>query len=131
MDALTTVGLTKVYGGMASRVHRPGGHVAGEVRALENLTIAVREGEIFGFLGPNGAGKSTTIRLLLGFLHPSLGSGSVLGLDIGRDSESGRLPPGRDRPVRLAERRGPARLPRRAHRAGVDAARRAPRTARA
>ena len=41
---------------------------------------------MFGFLGPNGAGKSTTIRLLLGFLHPTAGRGRVLGLDIVRDS---------------------------------------------
>jgi ABC-2 type transport system ATP-binding protein len=86
MDALTTVGLTKTYGGVASRVHRPGHRPPGEVRALADLSIAVDEGEIFGFLGPNGAGKSTTIRLLLGFLHPSSGSGQVLGLDIVRDS---------------------------------------------
>ena len=50
------------------------------------LDLAVRQGEMFGFLGPNGAGKSTTIRLLLGFLHPTAGSGRVLGLDIVRDS---------------------------------------------
>ncbi len=52
------------------------------IRALSDLTIQVREGEIFGFLGPNGAGKSTTIRLLLGFLHPTAGSARVLGHDI-------------------------------------------------
>src|SRR4051812_14785094 len=56
------------------------------VRALESLDIAVREGEVFGFLGPNGAGKSTTIRLLLGFLHPTEGSARVLGLDTVRDT---------------------------------------------
>ena len=56
------------------------------IRALDTLDIAVREGEIFGFLGPNGAGKSTTIRLLLGYLHPTAGEGRVLGLDIVRDS---------------------------------------------
>src|SRR5687767_7271526 len=56
------------------------------IKALESLDITVREGEIFGFLGPNGSGKSTTIRLLLGFLHPTAGAGRVLGLDIVRDS---------------------------------------------
>jgi ABC-2 type transport system ATP-binding protein len=56
------------------------------IRALEDLTLDVREGEVFGFLGPNGAGKSTLIRLLLGFLHPSAGRADVLGMDIVRES---------------------------------------------
>src|SRR5439155_15157357 len=86
MSALTTTGLTKVYGHAASRPHLPGRPAGGEVRALEDLTISVDEGEIFGFLGPNGAGKSTTIRLLLGYLHPTAGAASVLGLDIVRES---------------------------------------------
>ena len=86
MDALTTTALTKVYGHAGSRPHLPGRPPSGEVRALEDLTIGVDEGEIFGFLGPIGAGKSTTIRLLLGYLHPTAGSASVLGLDIVRDS---------------------------------------------
>src|SRR6476646_2206916 len=86
MDALTTPGLTKRYGHREPPIHRPGHRSAGEIRALEDLTIAVREGEIFGFLGPNGAGKSTTIRLLLGYLHPTTGSAAVLGRDIVRDS---------------------------------------------
>src|SRR6478736_3957365 len=79
--AIATAGLTKRYG------HGRRGPIAGGiVRALEDLTIEVREGEIFGFLGPNGAGKSTTIRLLLGFLHATAGSASILGLDAARDS---------------------------------------------
>ncbi len=86
MDALTTVGLTKAYGRAAGRVHLPGRGSGGVVRALEDVSISVQAGEIFGFLGPNGAGKSTTIRLLLGFIHPTAGGGSVLGLDIVRDS---------------------------------------------
>ena len=86
MDALTTTGLTKRYGHREPPLRLPGRTSGGVVRALEDLTIEVREGEIFGFLGPNGAGKSTTIRLLLGFLHPTAGSASVLGLDIVRDS---------------------------------------------
>jgi ABC-2 type transport system ATP-binding protein len=71
----------------------------GDVRALEELTLDVAHGEIFGFLGPNGAGKSTLIRTLLGFLHPTAGSAQVLDLDIVADSveirrRTGYLPGG-------------------------------------
>ena len=52
------------------------------VTALDDLDLEVPIGSIFGFLGPNGAGKTTTIRLLLGLLEPSAGSGTVLGRDI-------------------------------------------------
>jgi ABC-2 type transport system ATP-binding protein len=86
MEALVTNGLTKHYGHRDLPIHRPGQRPAGTIRALEDLSIAVHEGEIFGFLGPNGAGKSTTIRLLLGYLFPTAGSASVFGLDIVRDS---------------------------------------------
>ncbi len=51
----------------------------GSVVALEDLSLDVAEGEVFGFLGPNGAGKTTTIRLLLGLLRPDAGEISVLG----------------------------------------------------
>jgi ABC-2 type transport system ATP-binding protein len=54
----------------------------GSVHALTDLTLDVAAGEIFGFLGPNGAGKSTTIRTLLGYLHATSGTASVLGMDI-------------------------------------------------
>lgn len=53
----------------------------GEVTAVDNLSLAVRAGEIFGVLGHNGAGKTTTIRLLNGVLAPTTGSMRVLGLD--------------------------------------------------
>jgi ABC-2 type transport system ATP-binding protein len=86
MDALVTNGLTKHYGHREVPIHRPGHRPGGTVRALEDLSIAVSEGEIFGFLGPNGAGKSTMIRLLLGYLFPTAGSASVFGLDVVRDS---------------------------------------------
>jgi ABC-2 type transport system ATP-binding protein len=52
-----------------------------KLRALDNLTIEVPIGQIFGLLGPNGAGKTTTIRLLLGLLSPSHGKAVVLGYD--------------------------------------------------
>ena len=51
------------------------------VRALNDLTIEVPAGVVFGFLGPNGAGKTTTIRLLLNLIEPTGGSAEVLGFD--------------------------------------------------
>ncbi|MCL1593681.1 MAG: ABC transporter ATP-binding protein [Actinomycetia bacterium] len=69
--AIATSGLTKYYGSS------PG---------IIDLDLEVRVGEVYGFIGPNGAGKSTTIRTLLNFLFPSEGSGTVLGLDIIKDT---------------------------------------------
>jgi ABC-2 type transport system ATP-binding protein len=51
------------------------------VRAVDDLTIEVEQGTVFGFLGPNGSGKTTTIRLLLGLIPPTSGSATVLGFD--------------------------------------------------
>ena len=65
--AIRTVGLSRDFG---------------PVRAVEDLTIDVSAGTIYGFLGPNGAGKTTTIRLLLGLLEPSAGEAWVLGNDV-------------------------------------------------
>jgi ABC-2 type transport system ATP-binding protein len=53
----------------------------GRRRGVEDVSFDVTAGEAFGFLGPNGAGKTTTIRLLLGFLRPSVGAARVFGLD--------------------------------------------------
>ena len=55
--------------------------------AVDHLNLRVRTGELYGFLGPNGAGKSTTLRMLCGILEPSAGGGTVLGLDLARESE--------------------------------------------
>src|ERR1700674_4944023 len=60
-----TNGLTKRYGTV--------------VTAVDRLDLAVYRGEVYGFLGPNGAGKTTTIRMLLGLIHPTSGSASVMG----------------------------------------------------
>jgi len=49
------------------------------LRALDNFSLQVEKGEIFGFLGPNGAGKSTAIHLAMGFMLPSHGAGRLLG----------------------------------------------------
>ncbi len=56
----------------------------GDLTAVDGISFAVDEGEIFGFLGPNGAGKSTTVKLLSGQLKPKEGRATVLGVDIAR-----------------------------------------------
>ncbi len=91
--AISTVALTKHYGGGGL------GRRGAVIPALNDVTLDVRAGEVFGFLGPNGAGKSTFIRLLLGFLHPTSGTARVLGRDIVTDSvairaRTGYLPGG-------------------------------------
>lgn len=53
----------------------------GAVKALDDLSLEVPAGIVFGFLGPNGAGKTTTIHLLLGLLEPTAGQATVLGFD--------------------------------------------------
>jgi ABC-2 type transport system ATP-binding protein len=67
---IQTRGLTRRYNGQT---------------AVEDLSLEVQEGEIFGFLGPNGAGKTTTILMLLGLTEPSAGTARVLGYDPVRD----------------------------------------------
>jgi ABC-2 type transport system ATP-binding protein len=74
--AIRIEGLTKYYG---------------RVVGVEDLTLDVAPGEVFGFLGANGAGKTTTIRLLLDLLRPTRGRASVLGVDCHRDSLNARL----------------------------------------
>ena len=59
----------------------------GDFVAVDNISLSVGKGEVFGFLGPNGAGKSTAIRMLCGLLLPSSGKGSVAGFDIMNQSE--------------------------------------------
>jgi ABC-2 type transport system ATP-binding protein len=66
-NAIQIDGLTKAFG---------------NTRAVDNVSFAVRYGEVFGFMGHNGAGKTTTIRMLLGLLRPTNGTGSVLGHNI-------------------------------------------------
>ncbi len=63
MDAITINGLSKQYN---------------KKYAIENVSLQVAEGEIFGFIGPNGAGKSTTIKVLLNFIKPDAGQAAIL-----------------------------------------------------
>jgi ABC-2 type transport system ATP-binding protein len=62
----------------------------GEFTAVDHISFDVDRGQVVGYLGPNGSGKTTTIRMLLGIIHPSEGSASVLGFDAARQSEQVR-----------------------------------------
>lgn len=73
MNAVEVVNLTRRFGDFV---------------AVNNVTLTIKQGAIYGFLGPNGSGKSTTIRMLCGLLAPTAGEGRILGLDISRDSEA-------------------------------------------
>lgn len=71
--AIETIHLSKFFGKES------------QIRAVDNLNLQVRKGEVFGFVGPNGAGKTTTMKMLIGLLEPSEGSGKVAGFDIVRE----------------------------------------------
>jgi ABC-2 type transport system ATP-binding protein len=62
-----------------------------KLRALDHLSLTVDKGEIFGLVGPNGAGKSTAIKILLGIVRPTSGSGSIDGHPIGSVASRARL----------------------------------------
>jgi ABC-2 type transport system ATP-binding protein len=68
--AIVTKALTKTYGTR---------------RVADTIDLQIGQGTVFGFLGPNGAGKTTTIRMLLGLIQPTSGSGQILGHDIQRE----------------------------------------------
>ena len=58
------------------------------VQAVQDLTLKVAEGEVFGFLGPNGAGKTTTVRMLCALIAPTSGRASINGHAVGRDDQA-------------------------------------------
>src|SRR5207302_5023487 len=57
----------------------------GDVHAVQDLSLTIAPGTIFGFLGANGAGKTTTIRMLCGLAHPTSGTATIGGADIWRE----------------------------------------------
>jgi ABC-2 type transport system ATP-binding protein len=81
-QAVHTEHLTKVYKDFWGR---------DKVRALDDLSLTIHRGEVFGLLGPNGSGKSTTIKLLLGLIFPTAGSASVLGFPAGSTQVNERV----------------------------------------
>lgn len=72
MHTIETTDLCKVFRGKKGA----------QVEALQSLSLAVSQGEVFGFLGPNGAGKSTTIKILMGLIWPTSGSARLRGEDV-------------------------------------------------
>ena len=58
----------------------------GRFQAVQNLSFSVSQGSVLGFVGPNGAGKTTTMRMLTGYIPPSIGSISIDGLDVVKDT---------------------------------------------
>ena len=62
----------------------------GRFEAVKDLSIEIKEGEIYGLLGSNGAGKSTTINILLGFLEPDEGQAFIDGIDVTANEHSAR-----------------------------------------
>jgi ABC-2 type transport system ATP-binding protein len=85
--AIEILGLTKDY---------PLGHWRrGKRRSLDDLSLEIHEGEVFGFLGPNGAGKTTTLKLLMSLIFPTAGTARVRGRsieDVSMRREIGYLP---------------------------------------
>ena len=62
----------------------------GDMVALNNLSLTVNKGDLFGFIGSNGAGKTTTLRILATFLAPSAGTAVVMGHDVVKDADAVR-----------------------------------------
>jgi ABC-2 type transport system ATP-binding protein len=86
--ALEVVGVSKIFEsgrGVFSRAMRRG--EGKRVVAVDNISLQVERGEIFGILGPNGTGKSTLIRLISTLLEPDCGHVSVFGLDVVKDEQ--------------------------------------------
>ena len=59
----------------------------GDVKAVDDISFSVEQGELFGFLGVNGAGKSTTINMLCTLQEPTAGKAVIQGLELGKDNE--------------------------------------------
>ncbi len=73
MNAIETNHLTRAFGSLV---------------AVDDLTLAIPEGTVFGFLGPNGAGKTTTVRMLAALIAPTRGSAAVAGYRLGEQNEA-------------------------------------------
>jgi len=59
----------------------------GDLAAVDDLSLKIEEGDIFGFIGPNGAGKTTTMRVLVTLLEPTAGQAFINGLDVTKEGK--------------------------------------------
>src|SRR2546425_11046735 len=75
MNAIETNQLTRAFGSLV---------------AVDDLTLAIPEGTVFGFLGPNGAGKTTTVRMLSALIAPTRGTATVAGNPVGEHNDGNR-----------------------------------------
>ena len=66
------------------------GKAYGQIQAVEDLSLSIEQGTIFGFLGANGAGKTTTMRMLCGLVRPSSGHATIAGVDVWRERQLAR-----------------------------------------
>lgn len=73
MGAIVTVGLKRIFGAYT---------------AVDDLTLSIPMGSVFGFLGPNGAGKTTTVRMLAALIAPTAGTATIVGHILGQDNEA-------------------------------------------
>src|SRR5438105_12405496 len=86
--AVETRDLTRIFAGKKKRRHKAGEEVdesVGPVTALDNVSLKIEEGELFGMLGPNGAGKTTLIKILATLQLPTTGQPLVAGHDVTKD----------------------------------------------
>jgi len=72
------VNYVKLYGALAASRHYQMGEAL--IRAVDDISLEIRSGEVFGLLGPNGAGKTTTMNVLLGFVNATSGDAKIFGL---------------------------------------------------
>lgn len=70
---------------MLTLSHLSKAYAKGNVKAVDDLSLHVQRGEIFGFIGPNGAGKTTTIKMICGIINPDAGSICVHGHDLAKE----------------------------------------------
>ncbi|MBN1685809.1 MAG: ATP-binding cassette domain-containing protein, partial [Spirochaetales bacterium] len=84
MNGVEADSLTRIYKARTGVIKKR----SKEVLAVDNITITIEKGELFGLLGPNGAGKTTTVKMLTTLLLPTSGTARVAGYDVVKQSRN-------------------------------------------